>query len=122
MPSVSIIDKKTVLSEYPMKAIVNVSDIQKEFEIRKQLMDNQPHFLIVRLHGLSVFEDKAAELLSQKDFVELTRAVAIVLKEDGGYVEIGKLLLERFIWTKKLETPVKLFTNSQQAMTRFSSL
>ena len=115
MPNVYVLDDDVIVSEYGAHSMVTLQDIQEEFDKRLQI-NNAPHLLLVKLHGMALLNKDAQAFLASKEHSEKTIAAAIVNDESAGYYEQGKIILEMFELIHDLKFAMKLFDDEDEAI------
>ena len=115
MPNVSSLDHDILIAEYPAHALVVLNGVKDEYEKRLKI-NNTPHLLLVKLHGIVIFNQEAQNFVASDKEATITRAAAILCDKNAGYYEHGKLLVELFLVTHKLQFPAKLFDDESGAL------
>lgn len=105
-----------ICAEWPHHARVTKSAIEDETN-QRQALQNNPHALLVRLHGISHVTEEAWEIVSGDHYRSITTALAILYDKDSGYYEYGKILVDlKFLNGRAVEYPVKYFDDEKSAV------
>ncbi len=115
MPKVSQYKEGILVSEYPPLARVGLKDVKSEFADRIAIC-NEPHCILVKIHGVSLMTDEAVEFVLSPEHTEITKAVAFLTDPESGYYEHENNIL----WlVKNIDKPkfnIEVFDNEDSAV------
>ena len=113
---VKLLEDGIICAEWPPHAQVSKSAMEDETKQRQALINN-PHALLVKLHGITDITEEAWEIISSDYFRSITTALAILYDERSGYYEHGKIMVDlRFINGRTVDYPVKYFDDEKSAI------
>jgi hypothetical protein len=113
---VKLIEDRILASEWPNHAIVSKESMDDETS-QRQALTNEPHALLVKLHGIKSITDNAWEIISGDYFHSITTALAILYDQSSGFYEHGKIMVDlRFVHSIKVEYPVRFFDDEESAL------
>ncbi len=113
---VKLIEDGILSSEWPSHAIVSKESMNDETS-QRQALTNEPHALLVKLHGIKSITDNAWEIISGDYFYSITTALAILYDQSSGFYEHGKIMVDlKFVHSIKVEFPVRFFDDEQSAL------
>ena len=115
MPKVYTIDEDILVSEYPSHSIIRLSEALEECSKRIKLCPG-PHYLLINLHGLVAFDEKAQQLLLSDQCAAHTKAVAIVHSKDTVFYERGKVFLELLKEYHSRTFEIEIFDKEEDAL------
>ena len=113
-PIVTFLDNGIMCVEYPMHAAIKLRDVEDEYRQRLAISENK-HPLLVKLHGMAAFEDKAQLFLGSEAHGAITSAAGIVLDPDAGYQELSRILLDLLQHYTRQHFEIKIFDNEKDA-------
>ncbi|MFV1985608.1 MAG: hypothetical protein ACC657_18825, partial [Thiohalomonadales bacterium] len=90
---VKLIEDGILCAEWPRHAIVSKEPMEDETS-QRQALSNEPHALLVKLHGISSITDEAWDIISGEHFHSITKALAILYVQRSGYYEHGKIMVD----------------------------
>ncbi len=116
MVKVTSIEKGILCSEWPAHAIVSKASIEEETS-KRQALTNEPHGLLVKLHGIKGITDDAWKIISGKNVQSITSALAILYDRKSGFYEHSKIMVDlRFLHDFAVVYPVKFFEDEGSAL------
>ncbi len=104
-----------VYVEYPVHAIVTISDVQDEYEQRLEI-SNEKALVLVRLHGVESLSEQARTFVLSPEFGAITEAAAVVVDPTAGYHEYSRILLKVLQSDDNLPFEVRIFDDEESAL------
>lgn len=115
MPKVYTIDEDVLVSEYPSHSIIRLSEALEECSKRIKLCPG-PHYLLINLHGLVAFDEKAQQLFLSDQCAAHTKGVAIVHSKDTVFYEQGKVFLKLLQDYHSRPFEIEIFDKEEDAL------
>ena len=113
---VKILEDGILCAEWPAHAPVNRYAMDDETKQRQELL-NEPHALLVKLHGITFITEEAWGTISGEHFHSITTALAILFDKNSGYYEHGKLIVDlKFVDGRAVDYPVMYFDEEEAAI------
>ena len=113
---VKLIEEGILCSELPGHTFVTKELIDNEIH-QRQSITNDPHALLVKLHGIKDINDDAWEAISGDLFNSITMALAILFDKESGFYEHGKIMVDlKFLYDAPVKYPVKFFDDEESAL------
>jgi hypothetical protein len=104
-----------LVSEYPVRARIGLEDVKSEYADRMTICQ-EPHCVLIKLHGVSLITDEAVEFVVSPENTEMTKAVAFVVDVESGYYEHGNNILWMIKNIDKPKFNIELFNNEDSAV------
>ena len=115
MPKVYTIDEDILVSDYPSHSIIRLSEALEECSKRIKLCPG-PHYLLINLHGLVAFDEKAQKLFLSDQCAAHTKGVAIVHSKDTVFYEQGKVFLKLLQDYHSRPFEIEIFDKEEDAL------
>jgi len=113
---VKLIEDGVLCAEWSRHAIVSKEPMGDETS-QRQALSNEPHALLVKLHGIASITDDAWDIISSEHFHSITKALAILYDKKSGFYEHGKIMVDlRFLHDLPVKYPVKFFDDEESAL------
>ena len=114
-PVVQLLESGIMCVEYPMHATIRLQDIESEYQQRTAL-SRKKHPLLVKLHGMAAFEDKAQMFLGSNEHCAITSAAAILMDPTAGYRDLSIILLDMLQHYTRHGFDIQIFDNEEEAL------